>query len=86
MTFAATGQATYGHEGLPDSYPTTNPDGDRFVNGINIGKKITSNAINPSAPIGSLVGKVGLNGDCFYIGSSNQLIMPHIRNYHASLQ
>jgi hypothetical protein len=76
IAFTATGQATYGHEGSPDSYPTTNPDGDRFVNDISIGGKIDPYAINPTAPIGSLVGKVGLNGDCFYLGSSNQLIMP----------
>jgi hypothetical protein len=77
IQFLAIGQATYGFEGSPiDNTPVTNPDGDRSVNNINIGKKLDSNNINPSAPTGSLVGKVGWNGNYFYIGSGNQLTMP----------
>lgn len=76
IKFTAIGHATYGLEGSTGNYPTTNPDGDRFVDDNSIGEKIDPSAIDPSAPIGSLVGKIGLNGDCFYIGSSNQLIMP----------
>jgi len=77
IKFEASGQATYGHESYKyEGYPTTDPDGNRFLNNINIERKIDSNAVNTSVPIGSLIGKVGLNGDCFYIGSNNQLRMP----------
>jgi hypothetical protein len=76
IKFTATDQASYGHEGSPDSYPTTNPDGNRYVNNDYIGEKIDLNAIDPSAPIGSLVGKIGTNNECFFIGSRNQLTMP----------
>ncbi len=75
IQFSAIGQASYGYEGQPvNSTPLTNPDGDRFVNGINIGKKNDPNALYPG-PIGSLVGRVGLTGNYFFIGSGNQLSM-----------
>ncbi|MFB8797906.1 MAG: hypothetical protein U7126_27610 [Microcoleus sp.] len=75
LQFSASGQGSYGYEGSPvNSTPLTNPDGDRFVNGVNIGKKDDPNAIYQGF-IGGLVGKVGANGNYFFIGSNNQLSM-----------
>ncbi|MEK0195171.1 MAG: hypothetical protein EAZ78_03665 [Oscillatoriales cyanobacterium] len=75
LQFSASGQGSYGYEGSPvNSTPLTNPDGDRFVNGVNIGKKDDPNAIYKGF-IGGLVGKVGTNGNYFFIGSNNQLSM-----------
>lgn len=75
IQFSAIGQASYGYEGEPvNSTPQTNADGDRFVNGINIGKKNDPNAIY-QGPIGALVGKINLNGNYFLIGSGNQIVM-----------
>lgn len=75
LKFSASGQGSYGYEGSPvNSTPLTNPDGDRFVNGVNIGKKDDPNAIYQGF-IGGLVGKVGANGNYFFIGSNNQLSM-----------
>lgn len=75
LQFSASGQGSYGYEGSPvNSTPLTNPDGDRFVNGVNIGKKDDPNAIYKGF-IGGLVGKVGANGNYFFIGSNNQLSM-----------
>lgn len=77
IQFLATGQAKYGYEGSPvNNSPTTDPDGNRFVNNIKIEKRFDSTLIDPSAPIGSLVGKIGLGNDIFFIGSSNQQTMP----------
>jgi hypothetical protein len=75
IQFSAIGQASYGYEGEPvNSTPQTNADGDRFVNGINIGKKNDPNAIYQGS-IGALVGKINLNGNYFLIGSGNQIVM-----------
>jgi hypothetical protein len=75
LQFSASGQGSYGYEGSPvNNTPLTNPDGDRFVNGVNIGKKDDPNAIYKGF-IGGLVGKVGANGNYFFIGSNNQLSM-----------
>ncbi len=75
IQFSAIGQASYGYEGEPvNSSPKTNPDGDRFVNSVNIGKKNDPNAIYPG-PIGALVGKIGPGGEYFLIGAGNQLSM-----------
>jgi len=75
LQFSASGQGSYGYEGSPvNSTPLTNPDGDRFVNGVNIGKKDDPNAIYQGF-IGGLVGKVGANGNYFFIGGRNQLSM-----------
>lgn len=75
LQFSAMGQASYGYEGSPvNSTPVTNPDGDRFVNRVNIGKKNDTNAIYKGS-IGALVGKVGANGNYFLIGGRNQLSM-----------
>lgn len=75
LQFSASGQGSYGYEGSPvNSTPLTNPDGDRFVNGVNIGKKDDPNAIYKGF-IGGLVGKVGANGNYFFIGGRNQLSM-----------
>ena len=75
LQFSATGQASYGYEGSPvNSTPVTNPDGDRFVNRVNIGKKNDTNAIYKGS-IGALVGRIGANGNYFLIGGRNQLSM-----------
>jgi len=74
LKFSAIGQGNYGNEGaLGNSTPLTNPDGDRFVNRANIGKKDDPNAIYKGF-IGELVGKVGAKGNYFFIGR-NQLSM-----------
>lgn len=75
IQFSAIGEASYGYEGSPvNSEPLTNPDGDRFVNGRNIGKKIDPNALLPGA-IGALIARVN-NSDYFLVGSGNQISMP----------
>ena len=73
INFQASGFASYGYEGSPvNDTPQTNADGNRYSHGERIPKKDDSNAIYPRA-IGSLVGKVGTNGNYFYIGSTNRI-------------
>lgn len=55
-----------------NDYPATTPDGDRFASGTDISKKIDLNVLYPG-PVGALVGKIGLNGNYFFIGSGGQL-------------
>jgi hypothetical protein len=75
IQFSAIGEGRYGYEGSPvNATPLTNPDGERYVNGRNIGRKNDPNAFF-YGPIGALVARVG-NGDYFLVGSGNQLIMP----------
>jgi hypothetical protein len=75
IRFSSIGEGTYGYEGSPvNATPITNPDGDRYVNGRNIGKKNDPNALF-YGPIGALVARVG-NSDYFLVGAGNQLIMP----------
>lgn len=76
LRFSATGQARYGYEGEPiNDSPITDANGNRLVNGNNIGKKIDPSAQMPNQPIGTLLGRIGRSGNFFAIGSSNQLIM-----------
>lgn len=76
LRFSATGQARYGYEGEPiNDSPITDANGNRLVNGNNIGKKIDPSAQMPNQPIGTLIGRIGRNGNLFAIGSSNQLMM-----------
>lgn len=75
IQFSSIGEGTYGYEGSPvNATPRTNPDGERYVNGKNIGRKNDPNAFF-YGPIGALVARVGIS-DYFLIGSGNQLIMP----------
>ena len=75
IQFSAIGEGSYGYEGSPvNATPLTNADGERYVNGRNIGRKNDPNAFF-YGPIGALVARVG-NGDYFLVGSGNQLIMP----------
>jgi hypothetical protein len=47
IQFSAIGQASYGHEDISvNNTPFTNPDGDRFVNGVNISKTSDSKQQN----------------------------------------
>jgi len=76
VSFSASGNASYGYEGSPiNNNPTTNPNGHRFVNGFNILPKIDISALVPE-PIGALVGKIGSQGQYFFIGSSGQMYAP----------
>ena len=73
INFQASGFASYGYEGSPvNNTPQTDADGNRYSHSERIPKKDDSNAIYPKA-IGSLVGKVGTNGNYFYIGSTNRI-------------
>ncbi len=79
VEFLAVGLATHGYEGgVVNGTPQTNPDGDRFLNGANIGKGngLSTRGLLYSGPVGALIGKVGPNGKYFFIGAGNQLFMP----------
>ncbi|HVA42523.1 MAG TPA: fibronectin type III domain-containing protein, partial [Acidimicrobiales bacterium] len=69
ISISASGSATYGNEGGNCSgVPSTDPDGNRTLNGTSCGPKLDPNALDPSAPIGSLVGQIG-TGSWFLVGS-----------------
>jgi len=76
MNLQSDGRASYGHEGSPvNDTPKTDPDGNRYSQNRRLPKKDDTNAIYPKA-IGALVGRVGTNGNYFYIGSTNQITFP----------
>jgi hypothetical protein len=72
-TIAATGSAAYGYQGGTGpcaGYPTTDPDGSRYLGGTSCGgPKDDPNATLAGYPIGLLIGKVG-DGAWFPIGAS----------------
>ncbi|MBR8835625.1 MAG: hypothetical protein DSM106950_16835 [Stigonema ocellatum SAG 48.90 = DSM 106950] len=72
VKFSAFGEATYGPEKEFASEPITDANGNRSVNGVDLGTKIDPHAIYPG-PIGALVGKVGSTGNYFFMGLGGQL-------------
>ena len=70
LNVEATGSASYGFEGTCDCFPTTFPDGSRFNGTIDLGPKPDPFAVLPSAPIGALIGEIGVSGPWFFVGES----------------
>jgi hypothetical protein len=73
FTISASGSAGYGYQGGTGpcaGYPTTQPDGSRYLGGTSCaGPKDDPNATLSGYPIGLLIGKVG-NGAWFPVGAS----------------
>jgi hypothetical protein len=71
VRIAAWGQAGYGRDAGPgwSGYPSTDPSGQRYINGTPVGSKFDGTAVQPSAPIGALLGRIG-SGPWFFVGSS----------------
>ena len=72
VKFSAFGEATYGTEKELAREPITDSDGNRFVDGVNIGRKIDPHALYPG-PVGALVGKIGSTGNYFFMGKGGEL-------------
>jgi hypothetical protein len=71
LQISAGGFATYGPDvacGVSGT-PQTDPDGLRYINGSPCPPKYDSGATLPTAPIGSLLGRIGAGG-WFLVGSS----------------
>lgn len=70
ITVTASGSAGYGYEGTQPcvGYPTTHPDGSRYLGSVNCGPKNDPNAALPGAAIGLLIGKIGTT-KWFSVGS-----------------
>jgi hypothetical protein len=75
-TISATGSAGYGYQGGTGpcaGYPTTEPDGSRYLGGTSCGgPKDDPNATLAGYPIGLLIGKVG-NGAWFAVGADGSV-------------
>jgi len=57
---SGTGSARYGYDSVPcTGYPTTQPDGSRYLGTQNCGPKQDPSATLPSAPIGLLIWRIG---------------------------
>jgi len=59
---SATGSAQYGYDpgdSCPGGYPTTYPDGSRYLGGQDCGPKNDPSAVQPTAPIGLLIWRIG---------------------------
>lgn len=74
VSVTATGSAGYGYEGRSGcvGYPTTHPDGSRYVGGKSCGPKTDPNAQLSGAAIGLLIGRVG-SGPWFAVGASSDV-------------
>jgi hypothetical protein len=69
LTITASGRATYGFQGGECvGFPQTDPDGRRYLDGTRCPPKIDPRAILPTAPIGTLIGRID-GGPWFVIGS-----------------
>ena len=70
IVITATGTAGYGYEGTPPcvGYPTTDPDGNRYLGNLNCGPKDDPDAALPGAAIGLLIARFG-GGAWFAVGT-----------------
>jgi hypothetical protein len=71
LTVRATGTATYGYDARPPSctgIPSTDPDGNRNLKGVDCGPLLNYPTRLPSAPLGELIGKIAAGG-WFPVGS-----------------
>lgn len=70
IVFTGSGSAGYGYEGSAPcvGYPTTYPDGSRYLGSVNCGPKDDPNATLAGAAIGLLIAKIGA-GPWFAVGT-----------------
>jgi hypothetical protein len=71
VRIVAGGQAWYGNDAGPgwSGYASTDPNGQRYINGTPVGSKFDGSAVQPYAPIGALLGRIG-SGPWFFVGSA----------------
>ena len=76
VTVSASGTAEYGYEGAAGcpGYPTTYPDGSRYLGSYSCGPKDDPNAALSGAPIGLLIGRIG-TGPWFPVGANASFIV-----------
>lgn len=72
LSITASGEAYYGSDSLGNCVgnPSTNPDGQRMLNGSPCPLRYGSDALLPSAPIGELLASFGQSGNWFAVGSN----------------
>lgn len=69
IVITASGSVGYGFDGDPCAgYPTTHPDGSRYLGSSSCVPKYDSGAVLPTAPIGELIAKIG-DGAWFGVGT-----------------
>ena len=74
IVITGSGAAGYGYEGAQPcaGYPTTHPDGSRYLGSFNCGPKDDPNATLPGAAIGLLIARIG-SGAWFAVGTGTSV-------------
>jgi hypothetical protein len=77
VTVSASGSAGYGYEGASPcvGYPTTHPDGSRYLGTYSCGPKLDPNAALSGQAIGLLIARIG-SGPWFQVGASDSFTAP----------
>jgi len=79
VSIRATGSLQYGYEGAAGcvGYPTTDPDGNRTLNGVPCDLKIDPLTPLPTAPVGALIARMGSTGPWQLVGSNDSITAAH---------